>query len=86
MKGRAVLVCAALVGAGCSSSAEEAKPLERDPLMPYAATGNTKTFDFSIQDVLWEVGPSALYNGIGYNGQIPGPPIEVNAGDHIPFI
>jgi manganese oxidase len=83
VKTRLLLLAAALTVTSCSSGGEETKPAPRDPLAPYAATGKTKTFDFTIQDVLWEVGPSALYNGIGYNGQIPGPPIEVTAGDHV---
>jgi FtsP/CotA-like multicopper oxidase with cupredoxin domain len=31
----------------------------------------------------WEVAPGAIYEAIGYNGKIPGPTIEVNAGDHV---
>ena len=83
VKTRLLLLAAALTATSCSSGGAETKPVERDPIEPYAATGKTKTFDFTIQDVLWEVGPAALYNGIGYNGQIPGPPIEVMAGDHV---
>lgn len=50
----------------------------------YPATGKTKEFQFTIEEnVKWEVGPGAIYNGIAYNGTIPGPPIEVTAGDHV---
>ena len=83
MKTQLLILVTALAATSCSSGGEETKPAPRDPLTPYAATGKTKTFDLSMQDVLWEVGPSAIYKGIGYNGQIPGPPIEVNAGDHV---
>ncbi|MEO7331372.1 MAG: multicopper oxidase domain-containing protein [Minicystis sp.] len=76
------LLLAALACAGCSES-EESKAVERDPLAPYPATGVTKTIDLSVKDTLWEVGPGAVYQAVAYNGQIPGPPIEVNAGDHV---
>lgn len=80
-----VMIFAALVAltaplAGCADD-----PLaERDPLKPYPPTGVTKTFDLTItEDVPWEVGPGAIYNATTYNGQIPGPTIEVTAGDHV---
>lgn len=51
---------------------------------PYPTTGVTKEFHFTIEEnVKWEVGPGAIYAGIAYDGQIPGPPIEVTAGDHV---
>ncbi len=39
----------------------------------YPETGETKTFDLTIEDKVWEVGPGALYNAWTYNGTIPGP-------------
>ncbi len=77
-----LLLCGALAGAGCSTT-EESKPAERDPLAPYPATGVTKEIDLTVEEKLWEVGPGAIYKAVAYNGQIPGPPIEVNAGDHV---
>src|SRR6185503_18139246 len=47
------------------------------------ATGVTREFSFTIEEILWEVGPGAIYQAVTYNRQIPGPPIEVNAGDHV---
>jgi len=71
-----------LVGAaGCAG--EESAPPERDPLEPYPATGVTREIDLTVEEVLWEVGPSAIYKAVGYNGQVPGPAIEVDAGDHV---
>jgi manganese oxidase len=73
--------------AGCSEEEAEivSPPTEkRDPLTPYPPTGVTKEFSLSIEDhVAWEVGPGAVYDALTYNGQIPGPPIEANAGDRI---
>lgn len=72
---------AALV-VGCS--ADDAAPAPRDPLAPYPPTGVTRTFDFTIQEhVPWEVGPGAIYDATTYNGTIPGPTIEVQAGDTV---
>lgn len=49
----------------------------------YPATGRTKTFDLTITEFDWEVAPGAIYQAIGYNGAVPGPTIEVDAGDHV---
>lgn len=78
----ALCTLACLTGsAGCAD--ESSAPSERDPLEPYPATGVTREFDFTAEEILWEVGPYAIYKATGYNGQVPGPPIEVNAGDHV---
>ena len=77
-------VAPAFAGCGDSTSAMPARAGGRDPSLPYPKTGKTKDFAFTItEDVPWEVGPGALYQGLAYNAQIPGPPIEVSAGDHI---
>lgn len=76
----AFLLVAAASTAGCG---EESAPLPRDPLEPYPATGVTRTVELTVKETSWEVGPAAVYNAVTYNGQIPGPPIEVNAGDHV---
>jgi FtsP/CotA-like multicopper oxidase with cupredoxin domain len=80
-----VMILAALVAlaaplAGCADDSLAG----RDPLQPYPLTGMTKTFNLTItEDVPWEVGPGAIYSATTYNGQIPGPTIEVTAGDHV---
>jgi manganese oxidase len=79
---RAALLASALAVSGCGSDATS--PGARNQLEPFPPTGVTKTFDFTIDDnVTWEVGPGALYSAITYNKQVPGPPIEVTAGDHV---
>lgn len=79
---QALFLGAACALLGCSGG-DDSKTTERDPLEPYPPTGVTRTFDFTVEEMLWEVGPGALYEAIGYNAQIPGPLIEVNAGDHV---
>lgn len=70
---------------GCDSGTDgTADAPQRSVGEPYPATGVTKQFRFTIEEnVKWVVGPGAIYNAIAYNGQIPGPPIEVMAGDHV---
>lgn len=79
---QALCAAAALAGlAGCGAD-DSREP--RDLFRKYPPTGVTRTFDFTITEgVPWEVGPGAIYDAIAYNKQLPGPPIEVTAGDHI---
>lgn len=74
-------VAVALITLGCGR--DDPSPSEEAP-REYPPTGVTKTFDLTVTEgVSWEVGPGAIYDAITYNGQVPGPPIEVNAGDHV---
>jgi manganese oxidase len=83
------LLVATLAALGCGSdgaaaTAEAPAAAQRDPLQPYPPTGVTRTFDLTVTDNLeWQVGPGAIYNAVAYNGQVPGPVIDVNAGDHV---
>jgi len=67
-----------LVACGSEAKVDPPRPLTR-----YAATGVTKTVELHVEDKVWEVGPSALYNAWTFNGTIPGPTIEATAGDRI---
>ena len=69
----------------CSVFASCSDDVATQPGAPrrYPATGVTKTIELRIEDKVWEVGPSALYNAWTYNGTIPGPTMEVTAGDRI---
>jgi len=49
----------------------------------YPPTGVTKKVELTISEFDWEVAPGAIYQAIGYNKQLPGPVIEVNAGDDV---
>jgi FtsP/CotA-like multicopper oxidase with cupredoxin domain len=78
-----LVLLAPLPGCG-SNDAPTGAGAPRSPLEPYPLTGVTREFDFTIQEgVAWEVGPGAIYDAIAYNEQIPGPPIEVDAGDRV---
>jgi FtsP/CotA-like multicopper oxidase with cupredoxin domain len=77
----AIAIAAICAGQGCSNEAPAApaSPTAKE----YPLTGVTKTFDLTVSEFDWEVAPGAIYDAIGYNGAIPGPQIEVNAGDHV---
>lgn len=64
--------------AGCSE-----ETATRNLLDPYPSTGVTREFDITVDETNWEVGPGAIYKAIAYNGVVPGPPIDVNAGDRV---
>lgn len=47
----------------------------------YPPTGKTKTFELVARDVDWLVGPGAVYQAWTYGGTVPGPQLDVMAGD-----
>ncbi len=71
------LLCSVFAACGDDGATQPGAPRR------YPATGVTKTIELRIEDKVWEVGPSALYNAWTYNGTIPGPTMEVTAGDRI---
>lgn len=76
---RHAVVVLALVG--CAEDPAPPRPNEFGTAYP--PTGDTKTFELRVQDLDWEVGPFAIYEAWTYNGTIPGPTLEVTAGDRI---
>jgi FtsP/CotA-like multicopper oxidase with cupredoxin domain len=82
---RAWPIALAALALGCGSGDEVVNPAggQAGAARRYAPTGVVREYSFTIQEILWEVGPGAIYEGIAYNAQIPGPPIEVNAGDRV---
>ncbi|MDP2276578.1 MAG: multicopper oxidase domain-containing protein [Archangium sp.] len=49
----------------------------------YPPTGQTKTFNLTARDVEWTVGPGAVYLAWTYDGTVPGPQLDVTAGDTV---
>lgn len=88
------IVAASLALGGPSAGGCDDSPLPSPPsattgaeaLHRYPPNGNTREFRLVIRDALWEVGPGAVYKAIAYNGQIPGPPIDVTAGDRVRIV
>ncbi len=45
-----------------------------------------KVFELTATEVKWETDPGHLVDGMAFNGQIPGPQIEVQQGDHVRIV
>ena len=52
------------------------------PLKP-TMDGTTKVFTLTASNVKWEVSKGQFVDAMAFNGQIPGPQIDVSYGDHI---
>jgi FtsP/CotA-like multicopper oxidase with cupredoxin domain len=81
-----LLIATALVPvAGCGDDDTiVVAPSDERFLGPYPRTGTTRTFQLTItEDEPWEVALGAIYDATMYNGAIPGPTIDVMAGDHV---
>ncbi|HSK95747.1 MAG TPA: multicopper oxidase domain-containing protein [Euzebyales bacterium] len=53
------------------------------PLEPEVADDGTKVFALTADEIEWETKPGVVKQGMAYNGQIPGPRIEVDLGDRV---
>jgi len=52
-------------------------------LEPEIAADGTKVFRLTADEIEWETKPGVVNEGMAYNGQIPGPRIEVDLGDEV---
>jgi FtsP/CotA-like multicopper oxidase with cupredoxin domain len=48
--------------------------------------GNVKVFTLTAQEVKWEVSKGKFVDAMAYNGQIPGPQIQVSYGDRVRIV
>jgi len=55
------------------------------PLKP-TMDGSTKVFELTAQNVRWETSKGQFVDAMAFNGQIPGPQLDVSYGDHIRII
>jgi uncharacterized cupredoxin-like copper-binding protein len=53
------------------------------PLAPTVLADGTKEFGLTASIVDWEVEPGRIVKAWAYNGQVPGPSIRVDVGDHV---
>jgi uncharacterized cupredoxin-like copper-binding protein len=60
------------------------EPVGNQPMKP-RMDGDVKVFDLVVEELDWEVRPGETYPGMAFNGQIPGPLLEVNQGDTVRF-
>jgi len=79
------LALAVMIGAcdGETTTKKSDSPTGTPNTKRYPLTGVTRKFTRTISEFDWEVAPGAVYRAIGYDNQLPGPPIEVNAGDTV---
>jgi FtsP/CotA-like multicopper oxidase with cupredoxin domain len=45
-----------------------------------------KVFQLTATEVRWEVSPGVMKDGMAFNGEIPGPEIQVQQGDRVRFV
>ena len=55
------------------------------PLAP-VIDGNVKVFTLTATQLQWETSKGLFVSAMAFNGQIPGPQIQVSYGDHVRFI
>lgn len=56
------------------------KPLE------YTMDGDTKVFELTTSNIMWETAPDKILPAFAYNGMVPGPEIRATEGDRVRFI
>ncbi len=57
----------------------------RQPL-EFTMDGDTKVFEITCSEVMWETEPGKVFAAFAYNGLVPGPEIRVTEGDSLRFI
>jgi len=54
-----------------------------DQLLPYRDENGVKVFELTASPIRWTILPGITVDAYAYNGQIPGPRIRVQEGDHV---
>jgi len=66
-----------------ATDAVKTKGAGNSVLQPTIAADGAKEFTITAEVVKWEVEPGKIVDAWTYNGQVPGPWIKVNVGDHV---
>ena len=61
-------------------------PTQGNQLLEPTMDGTTKVFTLTASSVQWEVSKGQFVDAMAFNGQIPGPQIDVAYGDHIKIV
>jgi manganese oxidase len=56
------------------------------PLEPEVDEDGTKVFELTADEIDWETEPGDFREGMAFNGQIPGPRIDVDLGDDVRIV
>ncbi len=68
---------------GVQSFPVESKGLGNQIMEPEVSDDGTLVFALTADEIQWETKPGVVKEAMAYNGQIPGPRIEVNLGDRV---
>ncbi|MFN8052609.1 MAG: multicopper oxidase domain-containing protein [Acidimicrobiales bacterium] len=66
-----------------ATDAVKTKGAGNQPAVPTIAADGAKEFNITASVTKWEVEPGKFVQAWTYNGQVPGPWIKVNVGDHV---
>lgn len=61
----------------------ETEALGSQPMEPEVTDDGTKVFELVLDETEWEVAPGEFVEAVAYNGQVPGPWIQVDVGDQV---
>jgi FtsP/CotA-like multicopper oxidase with cupredoxin domain/plastocyanin len=61
-------------------------PTQGNQVLKPTMDGNVKVFNLTAQEVKWEVSKGQFVDAMAYNGQIPGPQIQVSYGDRVRIV
>ncbi|MDH5225379.1 MAG: multicopper oxidase domain-containing protein, partial [Actinomycetota bacterium] len=64
---------------------EETDTAGNQPLEP-EMDGDVKVFNFTVEEIQWEVAKGQFVDAMAFNGQVPGPEIRVSPGDRVRFV
>ena len=48
--------------------------------------GDVKVYNFTVEEIQWEIAKGEFVDAMAFNGQVPGPEIRVNDGDRVRFV
>lgn len=58
----------------------------RNNFLDFEMDGDTKVFQITTTNVMWETEPGKAIPAFAYNGEIPGPSIRMTEGDRVRFV
>lgn len=71
---------------GVAAFPAETQGLGNQPLEPVVGDDGVKEFRLTASEVQWETKPGEEKTAFAYNGQVPGPRIDVNVGDRVRLV
>lgn len=69
--------------ASVSQFPAETEAMGNQPMEPEIGPDGEKIFELTLDEMEWEVAPGDFVEAVAYNGQVPGPWIQVDVGDEI---